>query len=156
MRDSSLTTTIVTSQNKHTTLLGKTDREYAEIVRWMSFVNSEIQPALANWFKPLLGLRAYDEKNLKKASDTVNKAVSILENHLLTTWGTYIVSDVVTLADLFAASSLSRGYMYVFDKEWQKKYPYVTQWFRHLVKQPIWKRVVPEPVIVEEAVKRTL
>lgn len=120
----------------------------------MSFVNSEIQPAQANWFKPLLGLRAYDEKNLQIAKDTVNKAVGVLENYLRTAGHTYIVSDNVTLADLFAASSLSRGFMYVFDKEWQANYPYVTKWFRNLVDQPIWRNVVPEPVIIEEAIQR--
>lgn len=120
----------------------------------MSFVNSEIQPSLANWFKPVLGLRAYDEANLQRAKDTVNKAVAVLESHLLATERTYLAGDMLTLADLFAASSLSRGFMYVFDKGWQERYPGVTRWFRNLVDQPIWRNVVPEPIIVETAIKR--
>lgn len=144
----------VASQNKQTRLLGSTEREYAEIVKWMSFVNSEIQPSLANWFKPLLGLRTYDEKNLRAAHQTVNRAVAVLESHLFEHKRSYIVGDILTLADLFAASSLSRGFMYVFDRRWQENYPCVTRWFRNLVDQPIWRRVVPEPVIVETAIQR--
>lgn len=119
----------------------------------MSLVNSEIQPSLANWFKPLVGRREYNENRVNQAKDLTNEAIAILETHLRESGTKYLIGEQLTLADLFAASSLSRGFSYVFDREWQGRYPEVTRWFRNLVDQPIWRSVVPEPVIVGEAVK---
>ncbi|CRK38558.1 hypothetical protein BN1708_020538, partial [Verticillium longisporum] len=51
-----------TSQNEKTTLLGKTKQDYASILRWMSFVNSEVLPPLGGWFRPLLGRDPYNKK----------------------------------------------------------------------------------------------
>lgn len=116
-------------------------------------MNSEIQPSLANWFKPLVGRREYNEDRVIQARDLTNAAIVILETHLQKAETKYLIGEQLTLADLFAASSLSRGFSYVFDKEWQGRYPEVTRWFRNVVDQPIWRAVIPEPVIVEEAVK---
>merc|ERR1711977_558566 len=43
----------ITSQNEKTTLLGKTKQDYAAILKWMSFFNTEILPTLGGWFRPL-------------------------------------------------------------------------------------------------------
>lgn len=66
------------------------------------------------------------------------------------------MGEEVTLADLFAASSLSRGFMYVWGREWQEGHPVVTRWFRDVTGLRIWRDVVPNPVIVEEAVRYDL
>ena len=117
----------------------------------MSFVNSEVQPHLANWFKPLVGRRAYNQEKVEIAARTTNRAIAVINAHLSSK--TYFLGETLTLADLFAASSLSRGFSYVFDSPWQKEQPHVTRWFVNIVSQPVWKAVVPNPVIVEEAVK---
>ena len=57
-----LTPPLVTSQNEKTTLLGKTKQDYASILRWMSFANSEVLPKLAGWFLPLVGRSPYNKK----------------------------------------------------------------------------------------------
>lgn len=147
-------TRIVAIQDENTLLLGRTKREYVEIIRGMSFINSEVQPSLANWFKPLVGRRMYDQKNVETAKKTTNTAIAILEAHLLTTGNTYILGHEVTLADLFAVSSLSRGFQYVFDTNWQRTFPTVTKWFLNVIHLPIWKAIVPEPTIVTEAVSK--
>lgn len=146
-------TSAVTRQRQDTSLLGKNEREYAEIIRWMSLVNSEVQPNLANWFKPLIHRRAYDEANVERARNATNRAVAIVESHFASRGSTFLVGESLTLADLFAVSSFSRGFQYVFDKDWQQQYPCVTKWFKHVVEQPIWRKVVPEPVFVKEAVR---
>ena len=140
-------------QDASTTLFGNSQRERAEVLRWMSFVNMEVQPNLANWFKPLIGRRAYTVEGVERARKATNRAVDIIEAHLMLAKTTYFVSETITLADLLAASSLSRGYQYVFDLEWQENYPFVTKWFKNMVQQPIWHRVVPEPRFVTEAVR---
>jgi len=142
-----------TSQNEKTTLLGKTKQDYAQIVRWMSFVNSEVLPNLGNWFRPLTGRDPYNKKNVEDAKRVTLEAIAVLETHLLTS--TYFVGERITLADLFAASLLSRGFQYTFDKEWRGQYPAITRWFETITNQPVWKAVVPEVIMIDEAVKYT-
>lgn len=143
----------VARQRQDSSLLGENEREYAEIIRWMSFVNSEVQPHLANWFKPLIHRRAYDEGNVERARNVTNRAIAIVESDLASKGCTFLIGDSLTLADLFAVSSFSRGFQYVFDADWQQQYPRVTKWFRCVVEQPIWRKVIPEPVFVREAVR---
>lgn len=120
----------------------------------MSFVNSEVQPHLANWFKPLVGRRTYDQKNVETASNSTNEAIAILEKHFLKTDNKFFLGQEITLADLFAASSLSRGFQYVFDNKWQSKFPRVTEWFSTVIQLPVWRAVIPKFDIVQEAVSR--
>jgi len=141
------------SQNEKTTLLGKTKKDYASIVRWMSFSNSELLPALGSWFRPLIGKDPYNKKNVEDGKAATLKAVNVLESHFLV--NTFLVGERVTLADLLLASQASRGFQYVFDKSFRSEYPNITRWFETLVNQPIWKAVVEKPIFVEEAVKYT-
>lgn len=102
---------IVAAQNEKTTLLGKTKQDYAQILRWMSFANSEILSTLAGWFLPLIGREPYNKKNLDTAQAKALKAIGVLEKHLLSQ--TFLVGERLTLADLFATSILARGFQFV-------------------------------------------
>lgn len=102
---------IVAAQNEKTTLLGKTKQDYAQILRWMSFSNSEVLPTLAAWFLPLVGREAYNKKNTDTAQAKCLKAIGVLEKHLLSQ--TFLVSERLTLADLFVTSILARGFQFV-------------------------------------------
>merc|ERR1712000_291109 len=64
----------VTSQNEKTTLLGKTKQDYASILKWMSFFNTEVLPPLGGWFRPLLGLDSYNKKNVEESSKKALRA----------------------------------------------------------------------------------
>ncbi|KAI1310073.1 hypothetical protein F5Y03DRAFT_346785 [Xylaria venustula] len=129
----------ITSQNEKTTLLGKTKQDYASILKWMSFFNSEVLPALGGWFRPLLGLDPYNKKNIDEASKASQKAVSIVEEHLL--HNTFLVGERLTLADLFATSIISRGFQFFYDKEWRAENPNVTRWYETVYNQPIYSEV---------------
>ncbi|KAK5090687.1 elongation factor EF-1 gamma subunit [Lithohypha guttulata] len=142
-----------TSQNEKTTLLGKTKQDYAQIVRWMSFANSEVLPNLGNWFRPLIGRDPYNKKNVEDAKNATLEAVAVLETHFLI--NTWFVGERITLADLFGASLMARGFQFVWDKEFREKFPSLTRWYETVTNQPVWKAVVPEPIMVEEAVKYT-
>lgn len=142
-----------TSQNEKTTLLGKTKQDYASILRWMSFANTEMLPNIANWFNPLLGKGAYNKKNVEDARDKALKAVKALEQHFLV--NTYLVGERPTLADLFVTSLISRGFQYVFDKQVREEYPNTTRWFETIANQPTWKAVVEKPILIDEAITYT-
>ncbi|TVY81477.1 Elongation factor 1-gamma [Lachnellula suecica] len=114
----------ITSQNEKTTLLGKTKQDYATILKWMSFFNSEVLTTLGGWFRPLVGRDPYNKKNVEDSSKASLKAVDVVEKHLLN--NTYLAGERITLADLFAAGVISRGFQYVFGKEWRAANPNVT------------------------------
>lgn len=141
----------VASQNEKTTLLGKTKQDYASILRWMSFANQEVLPAIGGWFRPILGRDPYNKKSVEDSSKKALKALSILESHL--TANTFLVGERLTLADIFAATLTSRGFQYVLGEKWRVANPAVTRWFTTVVNQPVFKAVVPSVVFVEEPLK---
>ncbi|KAJ5778957.1 hypothetical protein N7457_006677 [Penicillium paradoxum] len=143
----------VTSQNEKTTLLGKTKQDYASILRWMSFVNAEVLPKFGAWYRPLLGLDGYNKKVVDEAAKVALKVISVLEAHL--TANTYLVGERITLADIFAASLLTRAFATVLDSTWRQANPATTRWYNTLINQDAFKAVHPSPKFAEEVVKYT-
>ncbi|KAL9947729.1 hypothetical protein D7B24_007057 [Verticillium nonalfalfae] len=138
----------ITSQNEKTTLLGKTKQDYASILRWMSFVNSEVLPPLGGWFRPLLGRDPYNKKAVEDSSKVALKAVGAIEKHLQN--NTYLVGERITLADIFAASIISRGFEFFFDKEWRSQNPNTYRWFDTIVNQDIYTAVAGKQEYLEK------
>lgn len=141
----------MTSQNEKTALLGKTKQDYASILRWMSFANSEVLPPLGGWFRPLVGRDPYNKKNVEESQKAALKAVHTLEEHLLT--HTYLVGERLTLADLFAASILARGFQYFFDKAWRAENPNVTRWYETVYNVPSYSAAAGKLEFIDEAIK---
>jgi elongation factor 1-gamma len=119
----------------------------------MSFSNSELLPSLGSWFRPLIGKDPYNKANVEKGKAATLKCLAVLESHFLV--NSFFVGERLTLADLYVASQISRGFQYVLDKEWRSENPNTTRWYETIVNQPIWKAVVEKPIFVEEAVKYT-
>ncbi|KEF61767.1 elongation factor 1-gamma [Exophiala aquamarina CBS 119918] len=142
-----------TSQNEKTTLLGKTKQDYASIVRWLSFSNAELLPQLGGWFRPLIGRDPYNKKSVDDAKNAALAVLKVFEQHFLV--HTFLVGERITLADLYTASQIARGFQYVLDKAWRDENPNTTRWYETIVNQPIWKAIIEEPIFVAEAVKYT-
>ncbi|RYP73262.1 hypothetical protein DL771_003691 [Monosporascus sp. 5C6A] len=138
----------ITSQNEKTTLLGKTKQDYASILKWMSFFNTEVLPKLGAWYCPLLGWQPYNKKAVDEAAKATEKALSVVEEHLL--HNTYLVGERITLADLFAASIASRGFQFFFDKEWRAKHPNVARWYETVYNQPIYADAAPPFELIDK------
>ncbi|EEH16807.1 hypothetical protein PABG_06894 [Paracoccidioides brasiliensis Pb03] len=139
------------SQNEKTTLLGKTKQDYASILRWMSFANSELVPTLGNWFRPLVGRDPYNKASVDASSKAALRALAVLEKHLTT--NTYLVGERLTLADIFAASLSSRGFEFVLSRSWRLDNPAVTRWYETVINQDMYKAIVPNPIFTEEGLK---
>ncbi|EFR03453.1 elongation factor 1 gamma [Nannizzia gypsea CBS 118893] len=151
LTESTAIAVFLASQNEKTTLLGKTKQDYASILRWMCFANSEIVPNVGSWFRPILGKEPYNKKAVEDVSVRALKAFDVLEKHL--TNNTFLVGERITLADLFTASLCYRGFQYVLGKEWRLSNPATTRWYETIVNQPVFKAVVPNPPFVEEPLK---
>ncbi|MCJ1403256.1 hypothetical protein MMC11_006479 [Xylographa trunciseda] len=119
----------------------------------MSFANHEVLPKLGGWFRPLIGRDPYNKKNVEDSMKAALKAVGVLEQHLLV--NTFLVGERITLADLFAAGLLSRGFQYFFDKAWRSANPNVTRWYETVYNQPIYSAVVDKLSFIDEAIKNT-
>jgi len=50
---------------------------------------------------------------------------------------------------------ISRGFQYVFDKQWRDAHPNVTRWYSTVYNQPIYSAVVDPLSFIDEAVKYT-
>ena len=119
----------------------------------MSFANAEVLPKFGAWYRPLMGLDAYNKKNVDDAAKAALKAVAALETHL--TANTYLVGERITLADIFAASLLTRPFATVLDKTWREANPATTRWYNTIINQDAFKAVVPSPQFAEETIKYT-
>jgi len=99
----------------------------------------------------LTGRDHYNKKSVETNQAAALKAVGVLEKHLLSQ--TYLVGERLTLADLFAASIIARGFQFVFDKEFRKTYPNLTRWYTLIHSLPIYSDVAGEPSFIDEAVQ---
>jgi elongation factor 1-gamma len=137
----------ITSQNEKTTLLGKTKQDYATILKWLSFFNSEALTTLSAWYRPLLGKDPYNKKAVEEASKKALSTVAVIEEHLL--HNTYLVGERITLADFFGAGIISRGFEFFFDKQWREQNPATTRWFQTISAQPVFSAVAPKLTLLD-------
>ena len=117
----------------------------------MSFANSEVLPSLGSWFRPLIGRDPYNKKAVDDAQKKALKAVKVLDEHLLV--HTFLVGERITLADLFTAGIISRGFQFFFDKQWREEHPSVTRWYETVYNQPIYSAVVDKLQFIDQAIE---
>ncbi|ODQ68164.1 eEF1-gamma domain-containing protein [Nadsonia fulvescens var. elongata DSM 6958] len=125
--------------------------QYAEVLKWISFVNSDYLAQLFQSFAPLAGRIPYQKKQHDAALATLasfNDKVyeSYLKDH------TYLVGERVTFADFFTAALFTRGFSYVWGKAWREQYPAITRWFKTITQLPAFKNVFGEIEYLEEPV----
>lgn len=120
----------VTTLDSETTLLGSGPQEYASVVQWLSFANTELMPALGSWLRPLLGADPYDpalaaaaKENTLTVTDTLGKRLADRD------WLVGKERGQLTVADVFVASMLARGLQFVLDEEWRRAHTVIMEWF---------------------------
>ena len=70
--------------------------------------NTSYLPALGGWFLPLLGRAPYNKAAVEASKTQAMRNVAYLEKALQTR--TFLVSERVTLADIFVAAVGTRGF----------------------------------------------
>jgi elongation factor 1-gamma len=131
--------------------LGKTKQDYASIVRWMSFANQEVIPALGGWFRPILGKDPYNKKNVEDSLAKAKSALEVLDKHLLV--NTFLVGERITLADIFSAGCLYRAFQYYYDQKNQAAHPNITRWYTTITNQSIWTDIISKTEFATEQLK---
>ena len=117
----------------------------------MSFANQQVLTTLGGAFRPLIGRDPYNKKNVDESLKNALQTVGILEQHLLI--NTFLVGERITLADLFTAGILSRGFQYFFDKKWRQGNPNVTRWYETVHNQPMYSAIAGKLEFIDEALK---
>lgn len=128
-------------------IYGHNDYQAAVVDQWIDFSVNELELPLNVWTYPILGFLDFNHDATEKAKADVQKALTILNNHLLT--HTYLVGEAITIADMAVACVLLRGYKLVFDSKYRKPFANVTRWFRTCVRQPNWAPIVGEVKLCE-------
>jgi len=128
-----------------TGLYGGSVMESAAIDSWVDFAANEVELPASIWFYPVAGYMSFSQEAYTKAKDDVAKALSILNNHLLTC--TYLVGNQITLADITVVSALVYPMKLVCDKNFLKPYGNVVRWFTTCVNQPQFKAVLGDVVL---------
>lgn len=134
-------------------LLGKNATEYAEILRWLSFTNSEVLTTIAKAFKPIIGKAPYNKKQVDDALVYLEQVNAVFEARL--TNYTYLVGERITFADYFSACLIVRGFNFLYGAEWRKAHPAITRWFKTVISQPFLKNVLGEVEFIEKPVEYT-
>ena len=111
----------------------------------------ELLPAVANWFFPLIGRGVYNAKAVEEASKTTKLTTSMLEEHL--SGKTWLVDEQLSLADLYVAGILSRGFQYLFDIDWRRDHPSITKWYVGVHEVPCYAAIVGEMALIDKAVE---
>jgi elongation factor 1-gamma len=140
---------LVASHNENSTLLGDTRQDYASIVRWMSFANSEILASLGGWFNPLIGRRPFIQEEVEENKNATLQKLQIIENHLGER--KYLVGERLSLADLFVVGIVAGAFKFFLDKTWREEHPAVTGWFGDVHSQPMFAETAGMPVFAEKA-----
>ena len=119
----------------------------------MSLGTCELLGPIANYIWPIFGRVPYNKKNVDDSLAQALKVADVLEKHLLI--NTFLVGERLTLADLYVAGICSRGFQWIFDKEWRQQNPNLTRWYNTVTQQPIYSAIVSKPDFCNERLKNT-
>lgn len=119
---------MVSIGDEKSALIGKNPADYCQIVRWLSFANTELLSTLASAFLPLVGRQPYNKKQVETGLAASEKLAALLEERL--SEYTYLVGERLSLADLYTASVVGRAFDTIWAKEWMAKHPVIVRWWK--------------------------
>ncbi|RYY35310.1 elongation factor 1-gamma family protein [archaeon] len=141
------------SLRRDTELLGRSFFETAQVNAWVDFGAHDVELPITIWVYPVLGWSSFNGKMHEQAVQDTNKALAVMERHLLSR--TYFVGEAVTLADICLASALFYAFKLVFDESVREAYPSVTRWFYTVVNIPQFAAVLGEVPLCHTALSAT-
>lgn len=132
---------------------GGTLAQEALVLQFVNFANQELLQTLARWFLPLIpGFTDPAPYNYNDIEMGKRRSLTLLDNlERVMTGVEWLVGDGPTLADVFIAVVLSRGFQYVLGRDWRDAHPACTAHFERVRKWEPVTQVIPEFCLVEEA-----
>ncbi|KAL5341619.1 glutathione S-transferase [Aspergillus crustosus] len=133
-----LTLYIASQKESTSTLLGNGNNESLSILKWMSFANSDLFPAIGGVFLPLIGQRQVIGQDGEDSLRAMLQRCKYLDNHLKAK--KYLVGESMTVADFFVVSMLMGAYA-AFRKSMVEMFPELSRWYAE-VSEVEWYREV--------------
>ena len=127
-------------------LLGSSRRDYFNILKWMSFANSEFIPSIGGCILPLIGRRQQIRSNGEDCLRAMHLNCKLTDNHLKTS--RYLVGERLTIADFFMVGLITGAFM-VFHKVLKPEYPSLTRWFHDVYHEPMYKEVAGDILLLD-------
>ncbi|CUS24876.1 LAQU0S21e00452g1_1 [Lachancea quebecensis] len=115
-------------------LCGATLEEEAQIMRVLSFTNSELAVAFPTFALMLLGKLPYNKKICDEKRAAFDACMDVFEQRL--TEYTYLATEEVSLADLFLGTLYAFSSILIFGAEYRAKYPAIARWFKTVIAHP--------------------
>ena len=132
-------------------MLGATLEEQAQVIRWESLANSDFIMQMAEAFFPLIGNVPYNKRVVDAALVKVEQIVSLFEERL--THYTFLASENLSLADLVCCAIFTRGFDYLFGKQWRAEHPAIVRWFNHVRSTDIMKEEYKDFKFIDKQVE---
>ncbi|VVT58606.1 uncharacterized protein SAPINGB_P006293 [Magnusiomyces paraingens] len=135
-------------------LIGKTLKERADILRWISFANSDLWGSLREIILPLVGRLPYTPETHAAAIAASARFVDYFEAHLENK--SYIVGDHATVADYVTVGLLEVAFKTIWDKEFLSKHKGIKNWFDTVINEKPLSEIYETPYKYrDEALKYT-
>ncbi|KAI3755157.1 hypothetical protein L1987_54952 [Smallanthus sonchifolius] len=125
-----------------TCLFGSSLIEYGQIEQWIDFSSSEIDSHLFTWARPRLGFGNHLASVEDAAIASLKRALGALNTYLVER--TFLVGDVVTLADIIMTCNLYVGFKYMMTKAFTSEFPHVERYFWTMINQPNFSKILGE------------
>jgi elongation factor 1-gamma len=106
----------------------------AQVVQWLSFAQTELQPAVLGYLFPNLSIMQFNKEQVAKAKAETERLLGVLDKILLSR--TYLVAERVTLADIVVFATLIELFKNLLDEETRKLFVNVNRWFETILNQP--------------------
>lgn len=155
---------------------------FSDLTRFFAGANITLLPSLGAWFRPLTGKAQYTKGGVDSAKAAVLKNAAYLEATLADK--TFLVGNRITLADIFVASVLARGFEFVrlplpfrpalephpdppisppfenephqvLDADFRKSHPNTFRFYNTIVNQPQFVAVAADLPVIEKAIVYT-
>jgi len=111
-------------------LYGQNLLESGAIDSWVDFCTHELEVPLGAWLQQA----SIPKEVVEKAKGDVQKALTVLDNHLL--HFTFMAGDTVTLADISIVAALNHGMKSVLDTKFMAAFSNLRRWYGLITGQP--------------------
>jgi len=126
---------------------GSNSVEESQVLQWLNYADNHIQPAVASWVYPCLGLPS-QHMNLTVAKEEVVNILKYLNTTLLPK--TFLVGERISIADIVIFTSLLPAFVHVLDPQVKKPFVNVNRWFTTILHQPQVKKIVGSVKLCEK------
>lgn len=134
-------------------LLGSTAEERATVLQWTSFTTAHLQASALELVRPILGIKAYDEKVHENGLRDFKRWMEYLEGCLAgRTWilEGKTLEDGLSLADLTVAQGLRLVLKFYLAEEERAKYPGIMAWWNRVLAVPEVEKVFGGNVLLQK------